>query len=441
VTLQERIVADTGTDVWRRARAVQAAARVPGAGREMVLRHVDDPAVVIAEAALGALAWSDRPDEALPVLLGHAGGDRARVALYAAGRAARHVRPALLPGLLGPVLAGARAKVTSRKEAARLLARYGPPGVMATLLTAYTDPAAHRDVRAAIASAARQRLGDAESWTILAAAVAAGREERLAVLAAAPDEVAARFRPRYAALIVTACRAADREVRDVAFARLPDWTRWADGAGALIEDRLADLDAEVDDQAAGRLAAALDEPGLVRTLDRLADREAADDRPGDPAADRPARRRLETIAQGAARWSVFAPAGADRSALFAAARRLATRPAHLRPALDLLVGAGRLENLDEVADLCAGRPVLAARMQREVGNGMYWSSLEPAVLRGIAAGLAARGDLAGGLLAVALAGKGHDEDWPPPWRDLLFGLRRHPEAEVRDEAYAVDMTG
>jgi hypothetical protein len=104
VALQEQVVADTGTGVRLRAAAIGTAARVPDAGRELVLRHLDDPEVVLAEAALEALARTDLPGEALPVLLRHAGGDRARVALYAAGRAARHVAPSLLPGLLGPVL-------------------------------------------------------------------------------------------------------------------------------------------------------------------------------------------------------------------------------------------------------------------------------------------------------------------------------------------------
>ena len=41
----------------------------PAQAANCVLRHVDAPEVVIAEAALGALVWTDRPDEALTVLL------------------------------------------------------------------------------------------------------------------------------------------------------------------------------------------------------------------------------------------------------------------------------------------------------------------------------------------------------------------------------------
>ena len=99
-------------------------------------------------------------------------------------------------------------KITSRKEAARLLARYGPPRVMVTLLEAYTNPEAHRDLRAAIVSAARQRLQAEVSWTILRTAVDGSREERRAVLGAYPYTIPARHRARYGALIVDACRVA-----------------------------------------------------------------------------------------------------------------------------------------------------------------------------------------------------------------------------------------
>ena len=439
VALQERVAADTGAEVWRRAGAIHAAALAPGAGRALVLRHVEDPSVVLAEAALSALSFSDRPAGDLPLLLGQAGGDRARVALYAAARLARQITPAELPGLLGPVLTGP-AKVTSRKEAARLLARFGAAGVMATLLEAYADPAAHRDVRAAITSAARQRPGEPASWTILERAVAGSREERRAVLATEPYAIPERFRARYAALIVAACRATDREVRSTAYAQLPDWAPWTAGVGDLIVDRLTGLAEPVHSYEAGRLAFALAAPDLLRVVDHLAERDADDDRPGDPSADRPARRRLEAIADGAADRAESIPADTDRSAVLAAARRLATRPGFTGTAVELLTGAGRLENLDEIADACAGRPVLAVRAQQRVRTALYRIPLEADVLRDTAARLGARGDLAGGLLAVTLVASGDQSLWTWPRQELLIRLRGHPDADVREEAYACDMS-
>ncbi|SCG66477.1 hypothetical protein [Micromonospora halophytica] len=441
VELQELIITDTGQGVWRRAAAVKAAARAGGAGRELVLRHLDVPEVAIAEAALGALVWTDRPDEALPVLLRHADDDRARVALYAAGRAVRHVAPSRLTDVLGRVVTGP-AKITSRKEAARLLARYGPPQIMATLLDAYASSDAHRDVRAAIVSAARQRLQTEASWTILRTAVDGSREERRAVLNGYPYSISDRHRPRYAALIVEACRAADREVRRAAFGQLGEWSPWLTTITELVVDRLTDLNETLVHLQVANLLKAGGDAVLGVALARLVDRDADDDHPGDPTADRPARRRIALLAHGAIVRSRSRPAHADRSALVESARWLAGHPAFAGTATGLLVDLGRLDNLDEIAGLCADRPVLAIRTAERVGARLRglgeWP--DPGVLTGTVAQLAGRGDLAGGLFAVALVRHGAGFGWKEPWRDLLIGLRRHPDADVREEAYGVDMS-
>ncbi|MGS2617459.1 hypothetical protein ACVCAH_23475 [Micromonospora sp. LZ34] len=441
VDLQELVVADTEQGVWRRAAAIRAAVGVPGVGRELVLRHLGAPEVPIAEAALGALVWTDQPDEALPVLLRYANEDRARVALYAAGRAARHVPPSRLADLLGEVVTGP-AKITSRKEAARLLARYGPPRVMSTLLDAYSHPDTHRDVRAAIVSAARRRLQTEASWTIVRTAVDGSREERRAVLSAYPYTIPERHRPRFGALITAACRAADREVRRAAFGQLGEWSPWLAGITELVVDRLTDLDETIVHIEVANLLKAGGDGVLGDALARLVDRDADDDHPGDPTADRPARRRIELLARGAVVRSRSRPANTDQTALIESARWLAGHPAHAGTATGLLVDLGRLDNLDEISGLCGGRPVLAIRTAERVGARLRslrdWP--DPAILAGTVARLAGRGDLAGGLFAVALVRHGASFGWKAPWRDLLIGLRRHPDADVREEAYAIDMS-
>ena len=441
VALQESVIADTEREVWQRAAALRAAASIPGAGRELVLRHLDAPEVAIAEAALGALVFTDRPDQALPVLLRYADGDRARVALYAAGRAARHVPPSRLADVLGEVVTGS-AKITSRKEAARLLARYGPPQVMTTLLDAYTNPHAHRDVRVAIVSAARQRLHTEASWTILRTAVGGSREEQRAVLDTDPDTISQRHRRRYSALIVDACRAADREVRRAAFGQLGQWSPWLAGITDLVVDRLTDLGETIGHIEVANLLKAGGGPVLRAALARLVDRDANDDHPGDPAADRPARRRIELLAHGAAVRSGSRPANADRTALVEAARWLAGHRAFTGTATRMLVDLGQLDNLDEIAGLCTGRPVLATRTAQRISTRLpaLRQRPDPAVLTRTIARLASRGDLTGGLFAVALARHGASFGWKTPWRDLLIELRRHPDADVREEAYTVDMS-
>ncbi|MEV4706086.1 hypothetical protein [Actinoplanes sp. NPDC049316] len=441
VELQQVVVADPGQPVWQRAAAIWAAAHVPGAGRDLVLRCLDAAEVPIVEAALGALVWTDRPDQALSVLLRYADGDRARVALYAAGRAARYTQPSRLPDVLGAVLTGP-VKITSRKEAARLLARHGPPRVMATLLEAYLNPAAHRDLRAAIVAAARQRLQADASWSILDAALAGSREERRAVLSALPHTIPERHRSRYGALVVAACHAADREVRRAAFGQLGEWSPWLTGVTDLVVDRLTDLGETMAQIEIANLLKAGGDAALLPALTRLVDRDAADTHPGDPASDRPARRRILLLASGAAVRSASRADDADRTMLVESARWLAGHPAFAGTAAGLLIDLGRLDDLDEVADLCAGRPVLAVRTAGRVGARLrglrQWP--DPAVLANTVARMAGRGDLAGGLFAVALVRHGAGFGWGTPWQDLLIGLRRHPDADVREEAYAIDMS-
>ncbi|MFI7079291.1 hypothetical protein ACIBO1_18525 [Micromonospora sp. NPDC049903] len=441
VELQERIISDGDQEVWRRASAIRAVAEVPVRGREVVRRHLDSPQVVIAEAALGALVWTDRPDEALPLLLRYADSDRARVALYAAGRAARHVAPSLVVPALTEVLAGP-GKVTSRKEAARLLARYGPAPVMTILADAHARTDAHRDVRAAIVSAARQRLHAEASWTILRAAVDGAREERRAVLDEYPYVIAHRHRTRYGALVVAACRSADREVRRSAFQQLGTWSPWLTGVTDLVVDRLTDLDETTAPIEVAALLKAGGDDVLGIALARLVDLDSVDERSGDTTSDRPARRRIDLLARGAAVRSDSRPVSADRSVLVGSARWLAAQPAFTATGARLLVDLGRLDNLDDVAGLCAGRPVLATHIADRVGTRLHSLRQWPdaATLADTVTRLTARNDLAGGLFAVALVRHGSSFGWKTPWRDLLLRLRRHADADVREEAYAVDMS-
>ncbi|MDQ0370930.1 hypothetical protein J2S42_007599 [Catenuloplanes indicus] len=447
VELQAMIAADPGQGVWPRAWAIRTAAEIPDAGRELVLRYLDHPEVPIAEAALGALARTDRPDRALPILLRYADGDRARVALYAAGRAARYVPPSVLVEVVGPVLSGP-AKVTSRKEAARLLARSGPPAVMATLRDAYARPDQHRDVRAAIVSAARQQLGTEDSWAILRTAAGGGREDRRAVLAAQPYLIAARHRRRYAEFIVDAAHADDREVRRVAFGQFRSWAPWLTGVDDMIVARLTDLGESLTHTEIAGLLRAGGPDVLARAMTTLAGLDTA---PGGAAAggagpggepretaDRPARRRIEVLVRGIYLRARTLPSSADRSALTGPARWLAGQPGFTGLAAGLLVDLGRLDNLDEIVELCASRPVLAAWLADRAATRLQ--SLREWSDPGAIARLTARGDTAGGLFAVALVSHGAGVGWTEPWRGLLAALRTHPDPDVRETALDIDMS-
>ncbi|GGM18192.1 MULTISPECIES: hypothetical protein [Micromonospora] len=180
----------------------------------------------------------------------------------------------------------------------------------------------------------------------------------------------------------------------------------------------------------------------MRPGTRLVDEDAYDDRPGGPAADRPARRRIDLLARGAAVRSGGRPAGADRNALVEAARWLADRPTFTGTATELLVALGRLDNLDEIADTVTCRPGLAVGVADLVDarRQALRDRLDPTVLIATVGRSAGRGDLAGGLLAVALVRHGAGFGWPGPWRDLLLDLRRHPDLDVREQAFGIDMS-
>ncbi|WFE29422.1 hypothetical protein O7623_09635 [Solwaraspora sp. WMMD791] len=482
------IAADRSMAKHHRVRAISSAAPVPGAGWAVVTRHLDAADVTIAEAALAALAWTDRPDEALPVLLRHVDDDRARVAVYAAGRTARLVAPSTLVATLTDVALGT-GKVTSRKQALRLLARYGPPEAFDVVTAAYRRVDQHPDVRAAAVAAARQRPDVPASWAILASAagvagragVAGGadspapsRAEVAALLDAPPSTIAEPDRPRYAALVVAATGNPDPEAARLAWVALPVWARWAPDLTGLTVAALTDLDDpyrwasamqvvirlldEPTAAADGSPAAAdgsppvIDRPPLVVAVAALARLDRADDRPGDPARDRPARRRLDRIVDAATRWCRDADPQTDRTAVRAAARTLAgfadLTPqaarlfAHLVP-LAAPTAPPVVAELAALADLVADRPVLAGRLAETLTDQVRRAegSWEPAVLTGVVGALADRDDLAAGLFAVAVARAGHRYGWSPPWRSLLHRLRRHPVPDVRSAAFDMAMVG
>ncbi|MBL7259451.1 hypothetical protein [Paractinoplanes lichenicola] len=440
VQLHERIADDTGATRHQRAASIQAAARVPVLGSAIALRYAESSDVVLAEAALGALVWTDRPEQALATLLAHAGDDRARVAMYAAGRAARFVPPSRLPALLDPILLG-RAKVTSRKEAARLLSQFGPPASMGTLMTAYGTEGQHRDVRAALIAAARARLWAAESWTILEAGIAGSREERQAVLAGKPGGMAERYRARFAALVDAACRSDDQLIRAVAFALVPDWAPWLGDVTGLVVDRLTDLDAYLNRYETAALVGTLHAGGLETVWQRLTDADATDD-PGSAERDRPWRERLDDLADAVDTWAARADPAVDRGPALTAARSLADRDGFLTPALKMMVALGGSDVLDEVADRCADRPIVAYHAAQTLTS--YLTRVESMFDAGAqlvrATDFEQRGGLAHGLFAVALTRRGYRLGWPVEWRDRLRSLRRHPDPDVRDAATAVVMT-
>jgi hypothetical protein len=417
------------------------------------------------------------------------GGDRARVAVYAATQASRHVPPSRLAGQLRAVLDAPDAKVTSRKEAVRLAAVRLPVPSAAELLTrTYARPGTHLDVRAACVAFAGPLLAEEPVWGMLADAAGAEPVLRAAVLRVAPLDLPEPYRERYARLVRAVCDTDDPETAAPAFAALARWAPWSPDAPVVLADAVADLSERAVWRSAadGLVTAAGGSPagteGLLRALRALADAEdrvdardvpgtgrepegtggltapeggpedgledALEGAPGDAFADagelrdRPARRRVQTLVAGLAQEARSAP-DRIRPAALAASDLLAGYDAFVAQAAEIaachLDPDAEPERFDRLAALTEGRPALAARTARRVRDRLRRPAGEgdPETLLDTARRLARHGGHAQGLLAVALTDVvGIRTDWPAPWRDLVRALRRHPVPDVRDAALA-----
>ncbi|BBA98441.1 hypothetical protein RVR_4626 [Actinacidiphila reveromycinica] len=491
--LLRRAAGDASLPRHRRAHHIRAAAALPDAGLDLVRRHLDATDTVLAEAALGALAWTDRPAEALPILLAHAADDRARGALYAAGRVARFVPPSRLEALLRAALLPAAdgtpppaAKVTSRKEMVRLAATRLPVGTAAAIVAAaYRLDGQHPDVRAACVPLAAGRLLRAPAaWDLLEQAAGGTPATAAAVLRTMPFELAEPERARYARLVARVRDSADPETADAATARLGAWAPWYPGAAEILVAAAVDPDNRTSWRAAAdglvTLASAADGARpLLEALSRLmADdaRAAAPDLDAGGERDRPARQRIGHVVSRLSGTVAVVGGRARRAAVRAAGELLAAEgdfvPHGTRllataldldadlnadpdadPGADSAAGrcSGPADALERLAALHTDRPALAVRTA-EVLYARLTSARrpgDPLVLLAAVDRLGAAGTRAGtgpaagtgaaaGHLAVALTrALGARTGWGDDWRARLRALRRHPDPDVRDAALAV----
>lgn len=177
-----------------REAALRSLSALPGAHAHLAA-YLDDGEVVLREAALSAIGRSDQPEFALGLIVGHSGGPQSRAVGPALARCAEWTRPSRLGPLLARVLEGS-GKVTVRRAAARLLARYRPPGAVAALARTLRRPDEHRDVLAAVAAALLRGVDDPEALAALAARVPEFAEEeiQIALLGVDPEQLAPALR-------------------------------------------------------------------------------------------------------------------------------------------------------------------------------------------------------------------------------------------------------
>ncbi|HEY8479013.1 MAG TPA: hypothetical protein VIL71_04190, partial [Spirillospora sp.] len=435
--LLERLAASDDTFAGDRSWAISTLARIPGTEAARLRPYLQSDDAFVRRIALTALPWTSSPQESLPALLAHAESDDAHVAVYAAARAARFVPPSALAAMLRPVLTGG--KITARKEAVRILLGNRVPGALDIIAEAWDDPGQHRDVRSAIASAVRARLDEPATWEILAKAVQGPRDLARQVLGTPPLLIEERFRERYAALMVSVARSDDPEARAAALPCLPEWAAWAPDIPALLADLVTDLDETSSwrDALHALVQCVVNGIGAAELGEAAARLAAAPPVPdAEPDRDLPAFQRLTALAERV-QYTAALYGRLGRRTVTAVEGRLPEPFATELAAATLdWQDPGAADALDAIADRCARLGVLAVtEIADALAHGPSAHGVttmpDPEKLHPHAVRLAARNDLAGGLLACSLTEKqGGRVDWPAEWRELLRTLRGHPHPEV-----------
>ncbi|MEJ7765695.1 MAG: hypothetical protein WKF86_09385, partial [Acidimicrobiales bacterium] len=360
---------------------------------------------------------------------------------------ARFATPPTLAAALEVTLGSATAKVTSRKEAVRLLALHRAPGALERLLGLAAQDGLNRDVRIAIGRSIRTFLDDPRPWDVLDALAAASPDETTSILETAPATTAERHRGRFGRLIVRATSHPDPRTRTSAFTVLGAWAPWLPDAADIAADHVADLGSGGSWPAASRSLVAIFADGhagavtarLIGTLASLeepAGTDAAQDR------DRPARQRLTGLVS-------------QLSALDAATRR--HLPEDLRTCVDALASDPTLWGLEIPLMLAAADPAdlrdpllaLARRLEGRISTAGWATDAlaarlrrdtplwEPEDLSDTADTLLAEGGQAATLLCVTLiTAAGPRSGWSSSWRDRLRVIRHSPDPDLAAAALA-----
>lgn len=426
------------TDVRRkdhsRVDALRVLTQVPDLPFEALapfLNGEDRQLRAVAVSALHHIAPVEAAWEALPAFLD---GDDAALAAAEMERLAHRSRPEAIAASAARLLNSP--KVSARKQAVRVLARYRVPGAADLLTDLWADPNLHPSVREAAAAVAAERLGEPWAQTLVEDTERFGPDVRAVVLALAPHQVPASFSTRYIDLLTAAAADDDPRVQVAGSDGLARWAGYAKEAADALVDLATDLDSgDVWAAAMNALctiaAAGGDAAPLLRTIDLL-DQQSDDQPNAEEDRDLPVRQRFERIVTC-----------------------LAPQYGHLAlpPGLVEAVAAGLPADLGtrllaRTVDWNCGPDVLralAARIQDPVEARLIGDAIDDRLLYDTVPDLlpfvTALVDLddphAAVIAATVIESAASESEWEDPWRDLLRRLRAHPSTMVRTLAFGV----
>lgn len=418
---------------YRRAQPLLQLRKVPG-GTAVAKGFTQDSSVPKAEAALSVLA-SD-PKE-LPTLLSFASTDRARVATYCAGRAAKHVPTTVLEPMLKEALADKKTKITSKKELVRLIARLLPISTAAEVLSVTASaPNAHRDVITAVVVAALDfLLCDPAGWTMVETLAAKNRQTTVTVAKRSPLLIGDQ--ERYAKLVTSLAKASDDEVASTVLGFLGSWAMFYSPAWTILRDAITDMSRRRLWQTAARsLVGCASDPEGQRTLcEVLSTLLSTPEQPENNAAeedDLPVFRRVQELLQCLTSLTREMPRRYERAtrAVLAVIDHSGSKD-YEEDYCNLLLSLWRIDPnvLDQMIARLEGRPILAWQLAETVRDMLQSTEALPVISK------LAKGDYISALLAVALAGEfGTTHNWDQDWRDVVKTLRSHESIEIRDLA-------
>jgi hypothetical protein len=443
-----RIAHDTERSAWERMSVLHILPRLLGVTADTLTPFLGSKDVPTVEAVLGALAWLDRPEPALPLLLEHLDGDRARVAMYAVPRVATLVPPETLSAALGSLLSREKLKVTVHKEVVRLLGAFRTPHSLALLRQQWDRPQLHRDVRIAVGHAARQLLDDPAAWELLEAlAHSPDAYVAASLLDQRPLELSPDVRPRYTALVLQVSRHPELPVRRQALSALPGWSAGTEEQVAReVAGRVMDLSSGAEWHEAARALVEVTREG--KSFDQVKDcvtvlvsAPVAEGQDAGRERDVPARQRLKALCQ--LLLALPRPSLLRLRARLAEVARVLSRDASLWPESASLrlaslewreaatAATGVLELAVEVREEPFFAPALAAHVAHAVGQpGAEWT---PEALLESADRVMPEAPLAAVALVSAAGQRLH---WREDAARRLRALRQHPSAAVRAAAYA-----